>query len=110
MFKSDETTVKRILRHFELNNDSKLEWRSNPQNIIDNVVSMYYFEPIAQYTGPAKVLVGGFANRWNIEHYIECFPKITEEDIITIPETSHWVHIDDPESVIKHIHDLLKQL
>lgn len=107
-FGNDVDNLKRIMRNFKEDDNSKQAvFVSNPKYILDNIETMYYFEPIGQYTGPAKMLVGGRSGRWKLEHYTECFPNLTQEDLVVVPNTGHWIHTDDPETTTKHIVDFL---
>lgn len=110
-FGDDEENIKRIMRNFRYTNSegTTVEWKSNPKYILDNIETMYYFEPIAQFKGPAKMLVNGKSNRYKLEHYKDCFPNLTEKDVITVPNTGHWIHTDDAEATTKHVLALLKE-
>ncbi|CAI2370504.1 unnamed protein product [Moneuplotes crassus] len=110
-FKFDDVSLQRIMRNFRYTDEeeSKITWRVNPQYLHDNVEAITYFDHIGTFEGPAKMLIGGISNRWKLEHFIDSFPNIKEEDIIPIPNTSHWIHTDDPEAFITNLTDLLKR-
>mmetsp|Transcript_16567 Transcript_16567/g.14465 ORF Transcript_16567/g.14465 Transcript_16567/m.14465 type:complete len:180 (+) Transcript_16567:293-832(+) len=107
-FGDDQDSLTRIMRNFKYDESGEnVIWKINTQYFFDNIKEMYYFDPVATYSGPTKMLVGGRSNRWKIDHYRDCFPQIQQSDIIPVPDTGHWIHTDDPESVIKHIEALL---
>lgn len=70
-FGDDEESIKRIMKNFRYSNSegTEVEWKSNPKYIFDNIKSMFNFEPVAQFKGPAKMLVNGKSNRFNLDHY-----------------------------------------
>lgn len=106
----NEAALTRIMRNFYITNENQIAWKPNPKYLIDNLESMYYFEHIGEFYGPAKMLVGGISNRWTHEHFTDCFPNIKKEDVIAVKEAGHWVHTDSPESVITHLEDLLQRV
>ncbi|CAI2370272.1 unnamed protein product [Moneuplotes crassus] len=111
-FRVDDVALTRIMRNFNYSDQdgSQIVWRVNPQYLCDNIVSMYYFDYTETFEGPVKMLVGGISDRWKFEDFNERFPNIKQEDVISIPNTGHWIHTDDPESVIVNLVDLLKRI
>ena len=71
---------------------------------------MYKFEQNGTYEGPALMLVNDRSRRFHLEHYKKCFPKLTEKEVIIVPNSSHWIHLDQPDETIRHITDLLSKI
>jgi len=68
----NDSSITRIMRNFKYNPEVKqVQWKLRTQYIYDNIKSMYYFEPEGVYQGPARMLVGGYSNRWKLKDYIK---------------------------------------
>lgn len=88
----------------------EVKWKPNTKYILDNIKIMYNFEQNGTFEGPALMLVNDRSRRFYLEHFIKCFPKLTEKDVIIVPKTSHWIHLDQPEETIKQITNLLSRI
>lgn len=110
IFHDDKKTIDMIMHNFKYvsSDEDLVEWKSNPQYILKNLESMYYFKAKGMYKGPAKMLVGGKSNRFGLQHYKAHFPNLQNKDIIPVEDTGHWIHIDNPSETIKHVLELLE--
>jgi esterase len=108
----EEGFVERTKRNFRYSDKAsrKVEWRPNTKYILENLKIMYNFEQNGTYEGPALMLVNDKSRRFHLEHFKKCFPQLTNKDVIFVPNTSHWIHLDQPEETIKHITDLLSRI
>ena len=110
IYDDHQVGVNRTMKHVMFN-DSKtqaIRWKSNPVNIFKNADELICFDQNGKYTGPIRALVS-HSKRFNLSHYIEWFPKMTEEDIYYIDDAGHWIHLDNPEATIHHIVEFLQK-
>jgi len=70
-FGNDPDFLKRIERNFWFSDEQStdVKWIANPQNLFDDLASMYEFPATNQYNGPASMLVNEKSKRFRLEHY-----------------------------------------
>lgn len=81
-------------------------WKSNIDAIVSFFPGLCDFNESGTYSGPF-LSINAESNKWDKSSYIKHFPKVTDDDIISIKGAGHAVHSDKPDETIELISNFL---
>jgi esterase len=99
-----------ILKNLYWKDKDRLDWRINFEAICDNLEDMFDgIDTIDRFNKPALFIKGGLSDYILPEDFPTIKYNFPQSKIITIENTSHWVHAEAPEEFAKLVFDFLKE-
>ncbi len=87
-----------VLKNVHRNRENHFEWRINIDGIEPNLDDMFdAIETSATFNKPTLFIKGGASDYILFEDYEKIRKNFPKAEIITIANTSHWVHVESPE-------------
>lgn len=99
--------VSLLERNLDPNHKDEIKWLVNVEALMREFGNIPFFDETLRYEGPCLQIVGGRSRIYPFEKYKKVFTKITEEDVVVVPDAGHWVHFDKPLETVKLIGDFL---
>ena len=105
-----------MLRQFLLQNlvrdGSAYKWRINLDGILKNYSRLREFPDELtgmRFNGPSLFLAGARSDYVQPEHHLIITGLFPQAQIKTVENAAHWVHADQPEAVVREVHDFLER-
>jgi esterase len=99
-----------ILKNLYWENKERLAWKINFEAICDNLDDLFDgVDTIDQFEKPTLFIRGGLSDYVLEEDYPVIKYNFPNSKIITIENTSHWVHAEAPKEFFDHIVSFLKK-
>jgi pimeloyl-ACP methyl ester carboxylesterase len=73
------------------------------RNNIENIIGFEKSTESEDFDGRVNVILGEKSHIFPLDVYRSIFPNITQDDFKIVKEAGHWVHVDQPKSVIVNI-------
>jgi len=101
-----------LLKNLQRNNEGVYEWKHNPQNLYDNLENIFDgfkrpghgdIDPVRGF--PVyflKAMDSDYIGEQDYDPIQEIFPAA---EIIEVPDSSHWIHAEKPQLLIKLLRD-----
>jgi pimeloyl-ACP methyl ester carboxylesterase len=106
----EERMVSFLLKNLFWKQKGRLGWRPNLEAISLNIESMYdgvFYS--AKFDRPALFIRGGQSDYVLDEDFQAIYQNFPRAEIRTIPNGTHWVHADEPESFYEQSRDFLSR-
>jgi len=99
-----------ILKNLYWKDKDKLAWRINFEAICENLNELFDgIDTIDRFYKPALFIRGGLSDYILPEDYPTIKYNFPNTEIVTIENTSHWVHAEAPEKFAELVFDFLKK-
>lgn len=96
------------LKNLRKNPDGSFEWKLNYYSLYQNTHKiMEAVTPLEPFNKPTLFIRGGLSNYILDEDFDEIKTWFPIAEIATIPNSSHWVHADNPKMFLKLVLDFL---
>ena len=99
----DQATIQFILKNLNRLPEGGFEWKANMPVLIDKYVNL--MEPItgSAYRKPVLFIRGSRSNSVRDEDLPLIQSLFPAAKLITVPESGHWVHADQPGTLKEHL-------
>ncbi len=99
-----------ILKNLYWKDKDRLNWRINFEAICANLEDMFDgIDTIDRFNKPALFIKGGLSDYILPEDFPTIKYNFPKSEIVTIENTSHWVHAEAPEEFAKLVFGFLKE-
>jgi pimeloyl-ACP methyl ester carboxylesterase len=99
-----------ILKNLYWKEKDKLAWRINFEAICDNLENIFDdIDTIDRFNKPALFIKGGLSDYILPEDFPVIEYNFPQSKIITIENTSHWLHAEAPKEFAKLVFDFVKE-
>ncbi len=97
-----------VLKNLHRNAQNYFEWRLNIDGIETNLDDMFdAIQTKETFEKPTLFIKGGLSNYILLEDFDSIRENFPNAEIVTIAETSHWVHVEAPERFYQLTHGFL---
>jgi len=101
-----------LLKNLQRNNDGVFDWKLNPGNLYDNLENIFdgFEKPDHGEVNPVtgfpvyflKAMDSDYISEKDYDPIQKIFPAA---EIIEVPDSSHWIHAEKPQLLIKLLRD-----
>lgn len=87
-----------------------LDWRFNYQAIFEYYSNIMGWEPISPFVGPTLFIKGANSDYIQAQYQSEIQAQFPNSKAHIVPNTGHWLHAENPQAVLRVIHNFLNKL
>lgn len=106
----DERLLQFMMKNLKRTPDMRFDWKLNTRAIYQHLDQMFDgIESPTAFDKPSLFIRGGDSNYVSEQDLTQIGTTFTNNEIQTIPQAGHWVHVDQAQTFSQHLHHFLTQ-